>query len=614
MGAEVGAAGAAGGGGGGGPDIRRLLLAITLMMAVVVGTNLLFGPGPEPNAPETTGDPGAVPGSAGDAAADAVRVPGEAAPGDFSFEGADDPPGAEPSPEPADSIAERLVQVETPLFRITLSNYGATVRSVELLRYRSFAEDGPAQLVPPGARQVLGGLWAYGTGADTVSLSRFPFSVTPSDGLRLGTADGAGAGSDSASLVFRYDHPSGQFFSEIRYTFTVDSYMVRVDGRLPQLPAPDRTTLVVDMAPGLAVNELRAAEDRRMTAFSGNHLDDGIRARPLERVDSPERIDGPLLWAAVKSKFFLHAVLPLRGGGSGGTGTTPSFLAGLSVRPGAPGTVPSIRVATPVSPSGAYAYRTYLGPMERERLVNAGDELEEVNPYGWRFFRPIVRPFVGIVIWLMNYLHETLLLSYGWVLIVIGLLMRILMWPLYQKSMRAQVKGMAVTPLLQELQRKYADDREKLQRETLKLYKEHGVNPMAGCLPMLLPWPVLIALFFVFQNTIQLRGEPFLWLPDLSAPDPFYALPLFLGASMFLLQFISMRAAGTANPQMKMLMYIMPPLMTFIFWNFASGLNLYYSVVNIATIPQQVLIAKQRKKAMATGPGLRKPGVGAPKS
>ena len=594
-----------------GPEVRRLLLAMTLMMAVVFGTNLLF-PSPDPPPPEpdvagagAAGDPpGATPGPQA-TPPEAARVPGAVA-----------PPAAEARPEPVDSVEERLVHVETPLFRLTFSNYGAGVQSVELLGYRSFARDGPVQLVPPGARNVLGGLWAYGSGADTVSLSQFPFSVTPSDGLRIGT----GAGRDTASLVFRYDHPSGQFFSEVRYAFSADSYMVHVDGRLPQLPAPDRTTMVLDMAPGLAVNELRAAEDRRMTAFSGNRLDDGIRARPLERVDGPERIDGPLLWAGVKSKFFLHAVLPPRGSDATGAaipsfaGAAPNFLAGLSVRPGAPGTVPAVRVAMPVSPSGTYAYRTYLGPMERERLVQAGDELEEVNPYGWRFFRPIVRPFVGIVIWLMNFLHETLLLSYGWVLIVIGLLMRVLMWPLYQKSMRAQVKGMAVTPLLQELQRKYADDREKLQRETLKLYKEHGVNPMAGCLPMLLPWPVLIALFFVFQNTIQLRGEPFLWLPDLSAPDPYYALPLFLGASMFLLQFISIRAAGAANPQMKMLMYIMPPLMTFIFWNFASGLNLYYSVVNVATIPQQVLIAKQRKKAMATGTGMRKPGAGPPKS
>lgn len=116
---------------------------------------------------------------------------------------------------------------------------------------------------------------------------------------------------------------------------------------------------------------------------------------------------------------------------------------------------------------------------------------------------------------------------------------------------------------------------------------------------MLLPWPVLIALFFVFRNTIQLRGEAFLWLPDLSAPDPLYILPLFMGASMFLLQFISLRTAGNTNPQMKMMMYLMPLVMIFLFYRFASGLNLYYSVVNVATIPQQLIIARQRKKAQA---------------
>ena len=100
---------------------------------------------------------------------------------------------------------------------------------------------------------------------------------------------------------------------------------------------------------------------------------------------------------------------------------------------------------------------------------------------------------------------------------------------------------------------------------------------MAGCLPLMIPMPMLFALFFVFQNTIELRGESFMWLPDLSAPDPFYILPVFLGVSMFLVQFISMRVSqGAANPQMKMMMYIMPVFMTVLFWGFPSGLNLYY--------------------------------------
>ncbi|HAC05600.1 MAG TPA: hypothetical protein DCF71_06995, partial [Gemmatimonadetes bacterium] len=91
----------------------------------------------------------------------------------------------------------------------------------------------------------------------------------------------------------------------------------------------------------------------------------------------------------------------------------------------------------------------------------------------------------------------------------------------------------------------------------MRLYKEHGFNPLAGCLPMLLPWPVLIALFFVFQNTIELRGEQFLWLPDLSAPDPIYLLPVFLGLSMFLMMYVSHKSLDTPNPQMKMMMYLM---------------------------------------------------------
>ena len=184
-------------------------------------------------------------------------------------------------------------------------------------------------------------------------------------------------------------------------------------------------------------------------------------------------------------------------------------------------------------------------------------------------------------------------------LIVFGVVMRIVLWPLNHKAMKAQLRNMAVQPLLQEIQTKYKDQPEKLQKELMKLYKEHGFNPLAGCLPMLLPWPVLIALFFVFQNTIELRGVPFLWLSDLSAPDPFYILPILLGVSMFVLQWISLRSMDTPNPQMKTMMWIMPFFMLFIFANLASGLNLYYATANIATLPQQYWIAGERKRTQA---------------
>ena len=136
----------------------------------------------------------------------------------------------------------------------------------------------------------------------------------------------------------------------------------------------------------------------------------------------------------------------------------------------------------------------------------------------------------------------------------------------------------------------------------LRLHKEHGFNPLAGCLPLLLPWPILIALFFVFQNTIELRGVPFLWMPDLSTKDPLYILPMLLAGSMFLMQWLSMKSIEAPNPQMKMMMWMMPPMMLLIFLNLASGLNLYYVVSNIATIPQQLWISNERKKMKGRPP------------
>lgn len=544
----------------------RLSLAMFLMLLVILVTNWLFPhvpPEPPPAVPEA---PAAGPGETGPDEIDLEPRLAQPERGDVALPGGDD------------ERRESLVTVETPLFNITFSNLGAAARSIRLTEHRSFARDGAVELVPEGARKVLAGTWQVG--ADQVDLTRIAYEISPADGIRLSE------GSGPRTLTFRYEHPTQQFVSEIRYTFSADSYVVTVEG---ELPARDRASLFVDLGTGPAINELKEADDRRMMAFSGNHVDEGIDSRALGRVRESELMSGPLRWAAVKSKYFVEAILP-------GTDTGEyGFLAGLWADPVAERDRAAIRVGMPIMADGSYAYRAYLGPIEPETLRGVAADLDEVNPVGW-IFGPIVRPFVGIIHWTVNTLHEQFRLGYAWVLIVIGILVRILLWPLNQKAMRSQMKMQAIQPLAMEIREKYSKDPQKMNQETMKLYKEHKVNPLGGCVPMLIPWPVLIALFFVFQNTIQLRGVPFLWLPDLSAPDPFYILPFFLGASMFLLQFISMRAMAAANPQMKMMMYILPVVMVFIFWRLASGLNLYYAAFNVATIPQQLLIARERKK------------------
>src|SRR5207247_382551 len=182
----------------------------------------------------------------------------------------------------------------------------------------------------------------------------------------------------------------------------------------------------------------------------------------------------------------------------------------------------------PVPPAGAFGYDVYVGPLQYRRLARLGHDLDDANPYGG-FLRPIIQPVSVLVVNILIWMHDRLSLAYGWVLIIFGVLIRVLLWPLNQKAMESSIRMQAVAPLLRDVQQRYKAEPERLQRETLRIYKEHNVNPLGGCLPMLLPLPVLFAPFFVFANTIELRGVPFLWVPELSRPAPLPIIPLSMG-------------------------------------------------------------------------------------
>ena len=178
---------------------------------------------------------------------------------------------------------------------------------------------------------------------------------------------------------------------------------------------------------------------------------------------------------------------------------------------------------------------------------------------------------------------------------IFGIFVRLMLWPLNQKAMRSMTAMQAIQPQLQAIQAKYKEDPARLQQEMLKLYKENKVNPFGGCWPMLIPYPFLVAVFFVLQNTIELRGVSFLWMPDLSRADPLFIIPIFMGISMFALSKIG-QMGMPPNPQAKMMTYVMPVVFVVLFFSFASGLNLYYAVQNVADLPQQWMIMKERQK------------------
>ncbi|MDR0787311.1 MAG: membrane protein insertase YidC [Gemmatimonadota bacterium] len=542
---------------------KRLLLAIVLMTFAMLITNRFFGP--------TTPSDQVV--------ADSVLA--------TTLPGVTQAPGvprvsAAPSTGSADSVV-----VTSDHYRYVFSTRGAALRSASLISYPSYSEPGsPVQLVPEGVTDFLS--YRLVLGADTLSLAALPFEASERQ---------VDVSSGRRAVDFSW-HDEGGLGVVFRYEFAPEGYLVGVTGRVEQTGG-QQAYLLARLGPGLAVHENPAHHSEQDFAFV-TRGDDGIKRRPFRQIESQEVAEGPLHWAAIKDKYFLAAIIRQESGPVSRAVVTPAPAATRVLPNGNELTLPraQVEVAVPVAADGEFAFQAYLGPQDYRTLKAVGHDLENVTPYGYRWLQPVIGPLSAAVLWVLNTLHDTLGISYGWVLVIFGVMMRVVLWPLNAKAMRSQLKTMTVQPLLQEIREKYKDDPEKQQQAMVALYKEHGFNPFGGCLPLLVPFPVLITLFFVFRNTIAFRGARFLWLPDLSLPDPIYILPVLLVVSMFSLQWVMSHLSGMEqNSQMKMMMYFMPLMMGIFFFSMPSGLNVYYTVTQIASIPQQVLISIERRKA-----------------
>lgn len=534
------------------------------MIAVVVITNVLFPPVSRKKAPAARDTAAAVQPSR-----PAVSAPAGAA--------APSVTAAQPA---AASMRADTVIIESPLYRFGISTTGASVVSAEMLEWKSFTRDGPVQLAPRGPRGLLSYRVQFGN--EQVDLSTLSF-VPSTRHVRL--AEGG------APASVRFTHAGAAGSIDVIYEFTPNNYLARVAINVRGTNQPP-SRLLLDFGPQLAINEARAVEDERALAYVVNNQAQGVHTYPLRSVRSERVEEGPLDWVALKNKYFVAAAII-----EDKQGAKP--FGGVLAQPHAnTRDAANITATLPPDNNASFNYRVYIGPQEFDRLNQIGHGFQNVNAYGWRVLRPIIRPLGHFLTWAVLSLHDFIGLTYGWILIIFGVGIRLLLWPLNKKAMRAQLKNMEMQPRIKELQAKYKSQPEVLQREMLRMYKEEGANPMGGCLPMLIPFPVLITLFFVFQSTIQFRGVPFLWLPDLSRPDPFYILPVVLGATMLLQQWMSMKTSPP-NPQMKFMLWFMPAFMMIIFFNLASGLNLYYSAQNIPGFFQQMQLTKERQRYQA---------------
>ena len=306
------------------------------------------------------------------------------------------------------------------------------------------------------------------------------------------------------------------------------------------------------------------------------------------------KVSGNTDWIAVRSKYFVSALIP-----EDGTGPVEVNLGKARDNQN----VYSYKAHFQAKEPGS-RLSLYLGPLEYKRIKDLGVGLSSIMNFGIAPIRPISKG----VLWLLKFLHQ-FIPNYGLVLVLFSVFVKILVYPLTKKSYQSTKEMQAIQPLVADLKEKHKKDPTKLNKATMKLYKEHGVNPLGGCLPLLLQMPLLFALFQVFRSTIELRNAPFIfWINDLSGPDivynlpfslPIYGdhiavLPLIMGITMFLQQkMMPTQASG----QQKFMSYFMTGFFILLFNNFPSGLNLYYTLFNVFTILQQKYLTPSQQPA-----------------
>jgi YidC/Oxa1 family membrane protein insertase len=544
---------------------KRLPLAAALIVLVLFGVPLLFPHPPAPPAPVAMDSLAKQP--APDAAVSHTVPLAQAT---ASLRG-DIPPAAKPD----------TVVSQTAVSTISFSTAGAAPLAVQADSYPALNGKGGRVVLKHGQEPLL--RFRVITPTDTIAFDKMPFTAAKSTAA-------------NGRSVVTFTGSNGKVQASVHYELVNDNYLSLVTVNVTGVASP--AFLLVDLPGGFDTQEADTLGDMRALAYSVKPVTQSARGTAFTKLDSGEKKleTGPLTWVVAKSKYFLVGLIQPVGGKpfaeariEGGARTRKQATNGA---------------ATAVMPldNGQAAFELYAGPQSWKRLHDLGREFETANPYGG-WLQGIVQPFSTIVMRTLLWMKKTTGLSYGWVLVIFGVSVRLLMWPLNQGAMRTSIKMQRIQPELTEVQKKYKSDPQKQQAEIMRVYKEHGMSPfssLSGCLPMLIPMPVFFALFFVFQNTIEFRGVPFLWLHDISLHDPYYILPVVMGASMLLISWIGMRNAPP-NPQAKMMMYMMPAMFVLILYNTAAGLSIYYLTQNIASLPQQWLISNERAKSKQAG-------------
>ncbi len=482
------------------------------------------------------------------------------------------------STKPSRSVLD--VNIETELYSAIVSEQGGGVKSFVLKKHReSNAEDSPGkQLIRTDASVGYPLKFSWG--------SLVPENLLyTSSTQRVNTV----AGKESDSLVLSVDTGKGIAVERV-YTFFKDKYYM-------DMKVTVKNTSSYPLQGAAQVHQVNTPFQTQTAMnrflFSGPAIyvnEEFQQIDPEEFEAGPKTIQGNVSWAGYQGTYFMCSVAPLATNGVSFSMEGNENLVKT--------TVTSALDTLQPGEEKVYAYRVFYGPKKLTLLDEAGDNFSKAVNFG--FFDVIAKP----TLWLLNFFNKYVH-NYGVAIILVTVLFKVIFWPITQKGLKSMKNMQKLQPKMVKLKEKYKDDPAQMNREVMNLYKTYKVNPLGGCLPMLLQIPVFFALYKVLLQSIELRHAPFmLWITDLSAPDrlmvgfdiPFLGgipvLTLLMGASMFIQQKLT---PSTADPTQQRIMMFLPVVFTFMFLNFASGLVLYWFVNNLLAILQQQLINRQSK-------------------
>ncbi len=485
------------------------------------------------------------------------------------------------APAPPGGIPLREIHISAPGYEAVVSSRGASLRSWELKDYVTSVGE-PVHMMPLNGRG-MGVL--VGEPGTRVDLGNADFRVD-AEADDISVEDG-----DSVTVRFTCRLADGREVYK-HWTFLADNYAARFSaGFADPLEAEPITVRWRGGVPSAEGGNSREVANMKALAYVGDDLEDlQVSGEP----DSSEFV-GLTDWVGIRNKYFLAAFAPhsadrwnveLTGRSLGDHATYGWELAPFDL--------------TQNKVDGV----VYLGPIHRDYLRPLGHNLDRAIDLGWAVIRPISK----FVLWVFIEMHKVIP-NYGWVIIIFSIMVKILVHPLTKKSYESTSKMQQLKPKMDEIRSKYANDQQRMNQEMMKLYKEEGFNPLGGCLPMLLQMPIIFAIYAVIGNNIEFRQAGFIsWINDLSAPDvlfqlpfsiPFYGdhfalLPVLMAGSMF-----AQQALTITDPKQKMMIYIMPAIMLFIFNSIASGLVLYWFMFNVLSSAHQLYMTKKRKTEVA---------------